>query len=126
MNDAREGIVRLTLPDGRTIPLQLTYQRMDVRGHGWVLEALDQVRRAKSGSSQAVADLLEVLTGGAVSAAEVMAAPAAAFPLGLCTPAIWKAWELAYHGPEGRQEATTPADPKKRRPTLWGWLTGRR
>ena len=126
MNDAREGIVRLELPDGRSLALQLTYGRIDLKGHGWILERLEQVQRARGGSSRAVAELLETFTAGAVLADEIMAASAAAYPFGLCMPAIWKAWELAYYGPDGKPGSAATENPQKRRPTLLGRLTGRR
>lgn len=126
MSDAREGIVRLELPDGRSVALQLTYDRIDVRGHGWLLEQLDRVQRAKGGSARAIADLLEILTGGVLRADEIMAAPVSVYPIGVCTPAIWKAWEIGYYGPAGRPGTEAAENPPKRRPTLWGRLIGRR
>lgn len=126
MSDIREGVVRLSLPDGRSLALQLTYERIDAKGHGWVLERLDQAQRAKAGSSRAVSELLELLTGGAVLADEVMASSAAKYPLGRCMPAIWAAWELAYYGSDGKPEPAASENPQKRRPTLLRWLIGRR
>lgn len=126
MNDARQGIVRLDLPDGRSLPLSVTYQRLDLHGHGWVIERLEVLQKAKAGANQAVADLLQLFTMGAISADEVMAAPVTDYPLGPCTRAIWSAWELAFHGPNGKPEKEPTSDPRKRRPTLWSRLFGRR
>ena len=126
MNDARQGIVRLDLPDGRSLPLSVTHQRLDLHGHGWVIERLEVLQKAKAGSSQAKADLLDLFTMGAVTADEVMATPITDYPLGPCTKAIWAAWELAFHGPGGKPEKEPGSDPQKRRPTLWERLFGRR
>lgn len=126
MNDAREGIVRLELPDGRTLPLSVTYERLDQHGHGWVIERLEMLQKAKAGANRAVADLLELFTAGVLTADEIMAAPVTDHPLGPCTRAIWSAWELAFHGPAGRSGAEAPSDPQKRRPTLLRRLFGRR
>lgn len=125
MNDAREGIVRLELPDGRTLPLSVTYERLDQHGHGWVIERLELLQKAKAGANRAVADLLDLFSAGALSADDIMASPVTDYPLGPCTRAIWSAWELAFHGPAGRPGTDAAPDPQKRRPTPWKRLFGR-
>ena len=127
MNDERAGIVRLELPDGRTVSLQLHYAAMDVRGHGWIIEQLEVLQRAKGGSDRAIADLLEVFTGGEIVSEQVMAGSAAAYPIGPCTRAIWSAWGLAFHGPTGRPAEDSEPDPQPAAPpTWWRRLLGRR
>lgn len=126
-NDERLGIVRLSLPDGRSVPLQLTYAAMDVRGHDWLLEQFRAMQKGKPGASVAMADALEVLSVGELKAAEIVAAPMAAYPMADCLRACWKAWELAQYGPAGRpaEDGTANPRPSPRR-TWWGRIFGRR
>ncbi len=126
MNDARKGIVWLDLPDGRRLPLTVTYERLDQHGHGWVIERLEVLQRAKAGANRAGAELLALFSSGAVTAEAIMASPVTDYPLGPCTRAIWAAWELAFHGPAGRPDKEPSPDPQKRRPTLLKRLFGRR
>lgn len=128
MRDERDGIVRLTLPDGRSVPLQLTYQALDARGHGWMLEQFRIVQKAKAGAQRSLADLLEVLSDGAVSAEAVMASPVHAYPLGRCLTSAWSAWEIAQYGPAGRPAEEGTANPRTapRRLIRWRWPFGRR
>jgi hypothetical protein len=126
MNDARQGVVRLDLPDGRSLPLSVTYQRLDMLGHGWVIEKLEVLQKGKAGANQALADLIGLFTNGAVTSEEVMESEATVYPLGPCTRSIWAAWELAFHGPAGRPATEGPANPQMRRPTLLKRLFGAR
>lgn len=126
MNDARLGIVRLPLPDGREVALQLTYHALDARGHGWLLEQFKTLQKGRAGAQAAMADLLEVMSHGAVTKADVMASPVAAFPLSPCMAALWSTWELAQYGPAGRSAEAGPENPPKRRPTLLNMIFGRR
>lgn len=128
--DERLGIVRLSLPDGRAIPLQLTYAALDAKGHDWLLEQFKAMQRGRAGSSTAMAEALDVLSDGEISAAEVLAAPMAEYPLAVCLKAAWSAWELAQYGPAGRSvEADTATPQKSARPTwsrrIFGWLPAR-
>lgn len=126
MNDARLGIVRLPLPDGRQVALQLTFAALDANGHDWLLDRFKVLQKGRAGTSSALGDLLEVLTAGAITKADVIVAPVAAFPLSPCMKACWDAWELAQYGPAGRSAEAGPANPPTRRPTLWRRLFGRR
>lgn len=128
MTDARDGIVRLDLPDGRSVPLQLSYAALDARGHDWMLAQFKAVQKAKTGSSTAMADLLEVLSSGEIDAAAMLAGPVSAYPLSSCLKATWAAWEIAQYGPQGRPAEEGPANPQTARPwrTLWNSLFGRR
>lgn len=126
MNDLRLGAVRLDLPDGRSLRLSITYERLDLKGHGWVIERLEVLQKGKAGSSRALADLLEVFSGGTMTADEVMAAPVTDYPLRDTTKAIYAAWELAFHGPGGKKKTEGKPDPQSRRPTLLSKLFGRR
>lgn len=125
MNDARLGIVRLPLPDGRDVALQLTHAALDARGHGWIIERLEFLQAGKAGSRTALAELLEVFSSGALSKADVEGVDVAAYPIGICTKALWEAWQLAYWGPSGRPAEEGTANPRNRRPTLWRRLFGR-
>lgn len=126
MNDARLGIVRLSLPDGRQVALQLTFAALDANGHDWLLDRFKVLQKGRAGTSSALGDLLEVLTAGAITKADVIVAPVAAFPLSPCMKACWDAWELAQYGPGGRSAEAGPANPQKARPTLLRRLFGRR
>lgn len=126
MNDARLGIVRLSLPDERQVALQLTFAALDVKGHDWLLDRFKVLQKGRAGASSALGDLLEVLTAGAITRADVIAAPVAVFPLSPCMKACWDAWELAQYGPAGRSAEAGPANPQTRRPTLLRRLFGRR
>ena len=126
MNDARLGIVRLPLPDGREVALQVTFTAMDAYGHDWLIDQFKTLQKGKAGVSSALGDLLEVLSSGAVTKAEVLAAPVATYPLNVCLRACWDAWELAQYGPAGRSAEAGPANLQSRRPTLWSRLFGQR
>jgi len=126
MNDARLGIVRLPLPDGREVALQLTFAALDAKGHDWLLEQFKVLQKGRAGASSALGELLEVLSDGAITKADVLAAPAAAFPLSPSMKSCWDAWELAQYGPAGRSAEAGPANPRQSRPTLLRRLFGRR
>lgn len=129
MNDARLGIVRLPLPDGREVALQLTHAALDARGHAWIIEQFRILQKGQAGEATALAGLLAVMSGGAISEQDVQTAPPAAYPLNPCTSACWDAWQLAQHGPSGRPAEEGAANPQSRRPTplrrLFGRLFGR-
>ncbi|GAA0212437.1 hypothetical protein QOZ96_003602 [Brevundimonas nasdae] len=123
VSDDRLGIVRLHLPDGRSIPLQLTYAALDAHGYEWVMDRFKDLQKGRSGSSKAAGDLIELLSNGAVSSSEVLSAPAASYPLNATLKALWRAWEIGQYGPDGRSAEEGPANPRKsRRPTLWARL----
>lgn len=125
--DERLGIVRLPLPDGRAVPLQLTYAAMDAKGHDWLLEQFKAIQKGRAGSSTAMAEALEVLSAGEIQAVDVLAAPMAAYPLAACLKASWQAWELAQYGPQGRSVEADPENPpKSARPTWLRRIFGRR
>lgn len=127
MRDARDGIVRLTLPDGRAVPLQLSYEALDARGHDWMLAQYRTVQKGKAGAQRAMAELLEVLSGGEVTADGIMAGPVHAYPLSASLKAAWAAWEIAQYGPSGRPaedgDENPPMPPRRR--TLLSSLFGR-
>lgn len=130
MNDARLGIVRLPLPDGRAVPLQLTYRALDAHGHDWLLEQFKIVQKGRAGSSTALGELLDLMSAGEIKAADVEAAPMAAYPLATCLKALWATWDLAQYGPQGRQADDGGENPpRSARPTwsrrIFGRLFGR-
>ena len=126
MNDARLGIVRLPLPDGRQVALQLTFTALDAKGHDWLLEQFKLLQKGRAGAQSAMGDLLEVMSAGAVTKADVLAAPVAAFPLSPTMRALWDAWELAQYGPAGRSAEAGSENPPRSRPTLLRRIFGRR
>ena len=125
--DERLGIVRLSLPDGRAVPLQLTYAALDAKGHDWLLEQFKAMQKGKPGASLAMAAALEVMSAGQVQAADVMTAPMAQYPMAECLKACWKAWELAQYGPSGRPASDGAENPQPSpRKTWWGHIFGQR
>ncbi|GAA0766138.1 hypothetical protein [Brevundimonas olei] len=124
--DERLGIVRLPLPDGRAIPLQLTYAALDAKGHDWLLDQFKAMQKGKPGASLAMAEVLEIMSAGKLKAADVMAAPMAEYPMAECLRSCWRAWELAQHGPSGRPAADGSENPRlSPRKTWWGRIFGR-
>lgn len=124
--DERLGIVRLPLPDGRAIPLQLTYAALDAKGHDWLLDQFKAMQKGKPGASLAMAEALEIMSAGQLKAADVMAAPMAEYPMAECLRSCWRAWELAQHGPSGRPAEDGAENPRPSpRRTWWGRIFGR-
>lgn len=119
MNDARLGIVRLLLPDGREVALSLTFQRLDAVGPAGINELFQRVSKGKVGSALARAELLELFSDGAITVADVKDRPVA-FPVIETTQALWRAWEISQYGPDGRPAEDGPANPRNRPPTWWG------
>ena len=120
MNDARLGIVRLPLPDGREVALQLTFARLDAVGHVGIMELFSTLSKGKVGSAHARARLLEVFSDGAVTEADIAAAPSTQFPISESIRALWAAWELAQYGPDGRPATDgAPNPPRRPLPTWW-------
>lgn len=127
MSDERLGIVRLALPDGRTVALQVTYEALDAIGYAGVIDLLKVVQKGRAGSQAAMAELLAVMSAGAISVDDVRSSPVAAFPTSVCLQALWDCWSLAQYGPDGRPaEDGAENPPKSRRPTLLSRLFGRR
>lgn len=124
--DERLGIVRLPLPDGRAIPLQLTYAALDAKGHDWLLDQFKAMQKGKPGASLAMAEALEIMSAGQLKAADMMAAPIAEYPMAECLRSCWRAWELAQHGPSGRPAADGAENPRQSpAKTWWGRIFGR-
>lgn len=123
--DRRLGIVRLPLPDGRALPLQLTFAALDAHGHDWFLSRFKEMQRGHGASATARAELLEAMSAGSVTAEDVRAAPVASYPMASTMKAVWEAWELAQYGPDGREAAPAPENPRKRPPTWWARITGK-
>lgn len=123
--DRRLGIVRVHLPDGRSVPLQFTYARIDERGHGWVSDQFKAVAKGGAGSSAAMAALLDVASGGQIEADGFLAAPMATYPLQPVANGLWEAWSLAKNGPD-KEVAEDGEAPLSRLRILWAMLTGSR
>lgn len=91
-----------------------------------MIERLETMAKGKAGAQTALAELLEVASGGAILSSEVMGAPLAAYPLSPSMKALWSAWEIAQYGPNGRPAKDGPENPPSRRPTSLRRLFGRR
>jgi len=118
-SDERLGIVRLSLPDGRIVPLQLTYAALDAKGHDWLLDQFKAMQKGKVGAMRSMADALELLSDGALVADDIMAAPAAEYPLAENLKACWRAWELGQHGPQGRPATEGAENPQPAPRKTW-------
>lgn len=121
MNDARLGIVRLEYA-GRTIPLRFTWGRIDSVGRNGLTELLQKADSGDAGGLQALADLIEIGSGQALSAAEIMADPPA---YTVAYEAVVGAWLLALYGPSREPEASS-ANPPNRLRTLFSRVFRRR
>lgn len=126
-SDERLGIVRLSLPDGRVVPLQLTYAALDAKGHDWLLDQFKAMQKGKVGAMRSMADALELLSDGALVADDIMAAPTAEYPLADNLKACWRTWELGQNGPKGRPAVEGAENPRPApRKTWWARIIKRR
>lgn len=116
--DARLGIVRLSLPDGRAVPLRFSWDRIDAVGRAWIVERFEAVIAGGEGCQQALAELLVLASGDEVKAAEMFDTSASPMPFELVSAALLEAWHLARFGPNGKADGQ-PTNPQKSRPT---WL----
>lgn len=117
VKDDRLGIVRLSLPDGRTAPLRFTWARIDAVGREWIVEKFAAIIAGKAGCQAAMAELLVLASGGAIETSELLSEDGetlvgfeAAFE------ALNDAWLIARFGPT-RKAPGQPENPPKRRPT---------
>jgi hypothetical protein len=117
IKDDRLGIVRLSLPDGRTFPLRFTWTRIDAVGREWIVEKFAAIIAGKAGCQAAMAELLVLASGGAIETSELLTDDGdtlvgfeAAFE------ALNDAWLIARFGPS-RKAPGQPGNPPKRRPT---------
>lgn len=122
MNDERLGIVRFPY-GGRTIPLRFTWERIDALGRNGLSEKMEQVDGGDAGGLHALAELLEIGSGGEVSAQAVMADPP---PYILAYQAVVDAWLLALYGPNRKAEGEGGANPPSRLRTLFSRVFRRR
>lgn len=125
MGDAHLGIVRLPM-DGRSLALRFTLGRIAPYGRDGITQRLRLVTEGGVGDGQALAELLEIATGGEVTAAELMdqvvGVEAALIPL-------HAAWTLARLGPVARKPGQSAGNPLSRLwtslLTLWRRVRGR-
>lgn len=117
--DERLGIVRLSLPDGRTVPLRFTWARIDAVGREWIVKQFETIIAGKDGCQAAMAEMLVLASGGEVSATDLLSEHGE--PLGFETAfkALEDAWTLARFGPTRRPAEDGPANPQKTRRTWW-------
>jgi hypothetical protein len=125
MSDAHLGIVRLPI-EGRTLALQFTLGRIAPYGRDGITQRLRLVTEGGAGDGQALAELLEIATGGDVIANDLMeqvvGIEAALIPL-------HAAWTLARLGPVARKPGQSAGNPLSRLwtslLTLWRRVRGR-
>lgn len=113
MNDERLGIVRLSLPDGRTVPLQFTWRAVDALGRGGVSELLEKAGSGEPGDMDAMARLIEASSSGRITRDELMDG---ALPFNDAFVPVLRAWTLAARRPVNASE-----NPLKRLLTLISW-----
>ena len=129
MNDERLGIVPLDLADGRSIPLRFTWARIDAVGRDWIVTRLQSVIEGKTGCQAALAELIVLASGGAITAADLFDEDKPVLPFEVSSEALLNAWTLARFGPSGKA-AGQPSDPQKspktqsNRPWKWHWVSG--
>ena len=129
MNDERLGIVTLDLGDGRSIPLRFTWARIDAVGRDWIVTRLQGVIEGKTGCQAALAELIVLASGGAITAADLFDEDKAVLPFEASSEALLNAWALARFGPSGKASGQ-PSDPQKSPQTQsnrrwkWPWVSG--
>ena len=129
MNDERLGIVSLDLPDGRAAPLRFTWARIDAVGRDWIVTRLQSVIEGKQGCQAALAELIVLASGGAVTASDLFDEAQPVLPFEVSSDALLNAWALARFGPS-RKATGQPLDPQpspktqSNRRWKWPWVSG--
>ena len=118
MNDARLGIARLSLPDGREVALRFTWSRIDAVGRDWIVQRLQDVIAGKAGCQAALVELLVLASGGELKATDLLSDEQEGVAFEPAFRAIEDAFLLARFGPT-RKATGQPENPRKSRPT---WL----
>ena len=118
MNDARLGIVRLPLPDGRQVAIRFTWARIDAVGRDWIVERFQDVINGKPGCQAALVELLVLASGGELSASDMLSDEKEPLPFEEAYRALEDAWLLARFGPT-RKASGQPENPRTNRLTWW-------
>lgn len=105
------------MPDGRTVPLRFTIGRMGQMGRDGIVSRISSVIEGLPGDGQALAELLDLTSGGEISAKDVLEGEQP--PLELAIFAITEAWALFRFGPLRKPESEGSANPLIR---LWTQL----
>lgn len=126
MSDAYLGIVRFPLGND-TFPLQFTLRRVSEWGRAAVIEKLTLIAEGGPGDGEALADLLQLASGGKILASEIKDE---AVGMDRAVVALHQAWALARFGPNGKPDEDERAEnPLKRLQTsfamLWRRVRGR-
>lgn len=116
MSDAYLGIVTFQ-HEGQAIPLRFTLGRVAQMGRETIIAKLALATQGGEGDGTALADLLE-LTSGGVLTADDLADKVVGFDVALM--ALHTAWTLSRFGPKGKPQGPREANPLKR---LWTSLT---
>lgn len=127
-SDERLGIVRLSLPDGRAVPLRFTWARIDAVGRDWIIAALTRMIEGKAGCQEAMAELLVLASGGEIKASDLFGDEGPALGFETAYRAIEDAWLLARFGPSRKPEDAKP-NPQMTRRIWWKpstWLRSKR
>lgn len=125
MSDAYLGIVRLPWA-GDTIPLQFTLRRVAEWGRAGLIDKLTLIAEGGEGDGEALADLLELASGGEIVASDVIDTT---IGMDRAVVALHAAWALARFGPSGKPEDERAENPLQRLQTsfvmLWRRVRGR-
>lgn len=112
MSDAYLGIVPFQ-HEGQTIPLRFTLGRIAKMGRETIIAKLALATQGGEGDGAALADLLELTSGGVLNAKD-LADKVIGFDAALM--ALHTAWTLSRFGPNGKPQGQCEANPLKR---LW-------
>lgn len=117
MNDERLGIVRLELPDGRSVALRFTWSRIDAVGRDWIVQRFQDAIGGKAGCQAALVELLVLASGGEITATSLLSEEQEPLPFEAAYKSLEEAWLLARYGPS-RKARGQPENPQKS-PTTW-------
>lgn len=117
--DERIGIVRLPLPDGRTVPLRFTWSRIDAVGRDWIVDAFGKMVKGEPGCQAAMADMLILASGHEIKASDLLSEDGPVVGFEAAFKALEDAWAVARFGPTRRPAEDGAENPRK---SLRTWL----
>ena len=107
MSDSYLGIVRLPWA-GDTVALQFTLRRVAEWGRAALIDKLTLIAEGGEGDGEALADLLELASGGQIVAEQVLDTTVG---MDRAVVALHAAWALARFGPSGKAEGSRAENP---------------
>lgn len=119
LTDERLGVVRLSLPDGRAVPIRFSWARIDAMGRSWIVDAFGKMVKGEPGCQAAMADMLVLTSGGEIQPADVLSEEGDVVGFEPAFKALEDAWLIARFGPTRRPAEDGSENPRKSRPTWW-------